>query len=120
MNQNNQAMPQSPATGLSFSQALEYLKAGRCVARAGWNGKGMFIFVNAGSHDFNAKPDEASSHIESIRTNLFNRGDTGTATRLPNINMRAATGSTVTGWLASQTDLLAEDWCIAEPVAAAA
>ena len=35
---------------------------------------------------------------------------TGTITRLPNLNMRAATGSTVTGWLASQTDILAEDW----------
>ena len=96
---------------LNFGQALDALKQGKTVSREGWNGKGMCVFLNKGSHSF---PDNQVSHptIESIKTELFENGDYGTTTRLPNLNMKAASGSTVTGWLASQTDLLAEDWMI--------
>lgn len=98
-------------TNLSFGQALDALKQGKAVSREGWNGKGMFVFLNKGSHSF-PENQETPNKIESIKTELFEKGDYGTTTRLPNLNMKAATGSTVTGWLASQTDLLAEDWCI--------
>lgn len=96
-------------TKLNFGEALELLKQGKAVAREGWNGKKMCIYLNKGSNDF---PDDQDTptHIESINVQLFERGDKGTVRRLPNLNMKAATGSTVTGWLASQTDLLAEDW----------
>lgn len=96
---------------LTFGQAIEALKAGKAVARSGWNGKGMFLFLNKGSAS--ALPDRGTT-IEGISDHLFDLGDDGTVTRLPNINMRAASGSTVTGWLASQADLLAEDWTIIE------
>ena len=99
-----------PTTGLTFGLALEALKQGHCVARAGWNGKNMFIYLNKGSHHFAEVSTPGFTHIEGVKRELFELGDTGTITRLPNINMRAATGSTVTGWLASQTDMLAEDW----------
>lgn len=99
-------------TNLTFGQALEALKQGRRISREGWNGKNMFIFLNKGSKDFGDDRDLQPAFTEGIRTELFDRGDTGTGTRLPNINMQAATGSTVTGWLASQTDMLADDWCI--------
>lgn len=101
----------SMETNLSFSQALDALKKGKAISREGWNGKGMFVFLNKGSHDF-PQDQENPGKIESIRTSLFEKGDKGAVTRLPNLNMQAATGSTVTGWLASQTDLLAEDWCV--------
>ena len=96
-------------TKLNFGEALELLKQGKAVAREGWNGKKMCIYLNKGSNDF---PDDQDTpnHIEGINVQLFERGDKGTVRRLPNLNMQAATGSTVTGWLASQTDLLAEDW----------
>lgn len=103
---------------LDFGRALDALKAGKNVARAGWNGKGMFIYLNKGSFDHgllgfkpgeNPGPDHPST-MDGISLGLFSSGDKGTVTRLPNINMRSATGSTVTGWLASQTDMLAEDW----------
>jgi len=104
---------------MNFGQAIEALKNGNAVARSGWNGKNMFLFLNKGSIDVAAhhKENRESENffVEGIRFNLFESGDTGTVTRLPNINMRAATGSTVTGWLASQTDLLAEDWEVLEP-----
>lgn len=97
---------------MNFGKAIEALKVGKKVAREGWNGKGMFIFLNEGSID---KEGITDYHlIEGIDSKLFSDGATGTVTRLPNLNMRAATGSTVTGWLASQTDILAEDWCIVE------
>lgn len=91
---------------LNFGQAIEAAKQGKIVARIGWNGKGMFVYLNRGS-----SPNENPS-IEGVSGDLFDLGDTDTVIRLPNLNMRSATGSTVTGWLASQTDILAEDWVI--------
>lgn len=95
-------------TTLNFGQALEVLKQGHCIARAGWNGKSMFIYLNKGSSEI-LSPTRSGT-VEGVSEALFDLGMTGTVTRLPNLNMRAASGSTVTGWLASQTDLLAEDW----------
>lgn len=107
-------------TSLTFGQAIEAVKRGRRAARSGWNGKGLFIYLNKGSVDgarLGYRPGEQplpdhQSTLDGVRLGLFETGDTGTLTRLPNINMHSATGSTVTGWLASQTDLLAEDWTI--------
>ena len=93
---------------MNFGLALESLKQGKAIARQGWNGKKMCIYLNKGSRDI-SKPRDGEN-VEGISFELFELGDEDTVTRLPNINMRAATGSTVTGWLASQTDLLAEDW----------
>lgn len=94
-------------SNLDFGAAIRHVKAGRSIRRAGWNGKGMFVYLHLGSHD--AKETDAPL-ISGISRALFVNGATGTVTRLPNLNMRAADGATVTGWLASQTDLLAEDW----------
>ena len=92
----------------NFGAALERLKNGEKVARKGWNGKGMYLWLEKGSHDFGT--DAEQSYIGGIRCSLFERGDKGTSTRMPHICMRAADGSTVTGRLASQTDMLAIDW----------
>lgn len=102
---------------MNFGQAIEGLKEGKSVSRNGWNGKGMFIYLNKGSHDFHSKDGinvDIIPQIDGVSVTLFEGGDTGTVTRLPNLNMKSATGSTVTGWLPSQTDLLAEDWGIVE------
>jgi len=99
-------------TKLSFGQALDQLKLGKAISREGWNGKGMFVYLNKGSRDVSGESHEGTENVEGIPFHLFEMGDKGTVTRLPNVNMKAATGSTVTGWLASQTDLLAEDWCV--------
>lgn len=100
----------------NFGQALEALKEGKSVAREGWNGKGMQIWLNWGNlapeNTVTVKDGDPVPLIEGIQQPLFVMGNEDTVTRLPNLNMKAATGSTVTGWLASQTDILAEDWCI--------
>jgi hypothetical protein len=99
---------------LSFGDAIEALKWGACVSRAGWNGKGMFIFLSRGS-SAGLGGDTAPQYIDGLNSSLFDAGDEGTVTRLPCISMRTASGATLTGWLASQTDLLADDWSITAP-----
>lgn len=98
-----------PVSGLTFGLAIEALKLGKKVARAGWNGKGMWIAYTPASSfapQF-AKPGHAARHraVESP----------GEAINLAaHIDMLAADGTMVIGWLASQTDMLAEDWQVVE------
>jgi hypothetical protein len=108
---------------ITFGAAIEALKAGYKVARSGWNGKGMHLWLNKGSIDHRSLtsqvdgsdiPNENLGNIAGVHMSLFDKGGEGTVTRFPNLNMKAAGGETVTGWLASQTDMLAEDWCIVE------
>lgn len=99
-----------------FGSAIVAMKNGYAVKREGWNGKNMCIYLNKGNFDAIGRTpgSEYRSHMNGIPINLFETGDVGTVTRMPNINMKTADGSTVTGWLASQTDMLAEDWTITE------
>ena len=86
---------------LTFEEALSSLKLGRKIERSGWNGKGMFIVLQKGYPDgipINKNTAEATGIAE------------GTVCRfLPYIMMKTADGAFVP-WLASQTDILAEDW----------
>ncbi len=83
--------------------AVHAMRAGERVARAGWNGKGMYLAYQPGYPDgiaINANTARATGQPE------------GTVLRfLPYVMMRTADGSFVP-WLCSQTDLLAEDWDI--------
>ena len=98
-------------SNLDFGQALRALKSGQRVARAGWNGKGMWLSLsgNAGGSivhysDFwstNNATFAASQPDES-------------AVVLPSITMKTADDKILMGWLASQTDMLADDWMIVE------
>lgn len=97
---------------ITFGEAIESLKKVNRIARAGWNGKGMFLYLNKGSIPVLA---ERCRYIEGISDHLFDLSDDGTSTvHLPNINMSTPSGSIVHGWLASQTDILSEDWIIVE------
>jgi hypothetical protein len=84
-----------------FGWALQQLREGLKVGRKGWNGKGMFIVRQAGYPDgipINANTAQATGIPQ------------GTVCRfLPYLMMKTADGAFVP-WLASQTDLLAEDW----------
>lgn len=68
-----------------FGLALDFLKEGYKLTRAGWNGKGMYLMLQ--------RPDAHSKMT------------------LPYIYMKTAQGDLVP-WLASQTDVLATDWSI--------
>lgn len=86
---------------MNFGQALEELKVGKKVARTGWNGKGMFLCL-ANTIDFETKADlSCCEHLEGELV-------------LPAIVMKTADNHFCVGWLASQTDMLAEDWCVVQ------
>lgn len=87
---------------LNFGDALMLLKNGQKVARLGWNGKGMFLFLVPGSVFKVNRPPLLGIYPEGTEINYC-----------PHIDMRTADGKIVP-WLASQTDVLAEDWVIVE------
>lgn len=89
----------------SFGQAIESLKHGWKVARKGWNGKGMFLWLKPGTmvksewcHDpkLKAIADKNGGEIEALGT----------------ICMKTADDKILSGWLASQTDVLSGDWVL--------
>lgn len=91
-------------SGMTFGLALESLKLGKKVARKGWNGKGMWLSLS-GPHQ--RIPYQA---FWSENNSAYAKEQGGYATVLPSITMKTATGEILMGWLASQTDMLAEDW----------
>lgn len=94
-----------PVTGMTFGHALEAMKAGKRVARAGWNGKDMWICKGEGN---TALP---ASAFWNPHTRAFAEAQLGqVAEVLPYIIMKTADGKILMGWLASQSDMLAEDW----------
>jgi hypothetical protein len=77
---------------VNFGQALDSLKLGQRVARSGWNGKGMWLRIQ--TPDANSKMTLPYIYIEyPVGHPAYPNGS-----RVP--------------WLASQTDILSEDWAI--------
>ena len=92
---------------MTFGAAVELLKAGRKVSRAGWNGKGMWLRL---VHPYAAHPEDAPDAQPS--NPYFRAADNhpdAEGTMLPWIGMKTADNKFVP-WLASQTDVLSEDW----------
>jgi len=90
---------------LNFGDALALLKVGKQVAREGWNGKNMYLYLVPG-HMF---------AVDKARPPLDKLASTATVSYRSHIDMRTAQGDFVP-WVASQTDLLAEDWVIVDVV----
>ena len=86
---------------MDFSIALVWLKDGARIAREGWNGKGMFLFLMPGY------PDGVEAN-EATRKGLGVAGPCSVVVR-PYVMMKTAQDDIVP-WVASQSDLLAEDW----------
>lgn len=72
---------------LNFGEAISIMKLGGKVARQGWNGKGMYIYLDY-YPDIDTDPNIYGAFI----------------------TMQTATRTIQPGWLASQADILAEDW----------
>ena len=87
---------------MNFSQALDEIKAGKKVSRSGWNGKNMFVFLVPGSRFIVNRPPLLGIYPEG--TEIDYRA---------HVDMRTVTGEIVP-WVASQTDLLADDWGVVE------
>lgn len=82
----------------NFGHALQCLKDGKKVARSGWNGKGMFLFLVPGSRFIVNRAPLLGIYPEGTEIQYH-----------AHIDMKTAQ-DTVVPWLASQTDVLAEDW----------
>lgn len=99
-----------PVDGMTFGQALEALKSGLKVTRRGWNGKGMYLWLlpqtevkREWCHD--PRLIEAMGQNDSLlclgSIRMFTHDSSGRH-------------AVLTGWLASQSDMLLEDWMIFE------
>lgn len=97
---------------MNFGKAIEEIKKGKLAYRAGWNGKGMFIFMRP---EDTLSADFVVNKVKSLPEGLkkwvaSNCQETDQIRFTPYLCMKAAEGTIVNGWLASQTDMLSEDW----------
>lgn len=102
-------------TQLNFGQAIELVKQGKLVQREGWNGKGMFIFMRPADNlsvkmiveNIKSLPQALKDYFANVTVGAMENIAVGFSAYLC---MKAADDSIVNGWLASQTDMLANDW----------
>lgn len=86
---------------MTFGDALECLKNGKEVARSGWNGKNMFLYLVKGR--------------DLQNTLLYGYGEYENEPVITDsIAMKTAQNTVIIGWLASQTDMLSNDWIVIE------
>ena len=89
-----------PTDGMNFGLAIEAAKQGKKICRSGWNGDGMYVFLTD-EIGFTTKAD--LSEFDDVNVEV---GDV--------LVLRTAQGTLQPGWLASQSDMLADDWYIVE------
>ena len=80
---------------MNFGKALELLKQGKRVGRKGWNGKGQYIEIASKISYTNASNELVNAEHAAIGNNAI---------------AFVGTSGVQLGWLASQADMLAEDW----------
>lgn len=94
---------------MSFGMAIEASKRGHKVSRAGWNGKGMWVIYNPGS--------KGETHA-MFEGSVYKKHGVDECEILPHFDMYTVNSSgrraMLPGWLASQSDIDANDWCIVE------
>ena len=98
-----------PVDGLTFGLAIECMKQGYKVARAGWNGKGMWCIYNPGSK---------GKVYPMLNGSVYKDHGLDECEILPHFDMYTINShgrrAMLPGWLASQSDMDAEDWGIVE------
>lgn len=88
---------------IDFAGALRAMKEGARVARAGWNGKGMWIAMSPGN------PSLEAGKFWAGHNRAYAEQNSGSAPVFPCFTMKTATGEILMGCLTSLTDLKAED-----------
>lgn len=93
---------------MRFGEAIEYARVGMKIAREGWNGRGMYVYMTEGrtipTDVWVARlPSQEITEAEKERGHII-VGD--------HLDMMSAQGVRIIGWLASQTDMLADDWFV--------
>lgn len=85
--------------GMSFGEAIEAVKAGKRIARKGWNGKGQYVELACNVAYVTPEGKEVNADHQAIGKKAL---------------AFCGTSGVQLGWLASQADMLAEDWKIVE------
>ena len=88
-----------PTENMSFGLALEALKMGKAVARSGWNGKNQFVFLIKGTQ-----------YQDSLGCGFGEYY--GEPKICSGLAIKTTANEIQVGWLASQSDMLSDDWCI--------
>ncbi|MDR6564939.1 MULTISPECIES: DUF2829 domain-containing protein [unclassified Arcicella] len=99
---------------LTFGEAIELAKKGELITRSGWNGKQVFLFIRpVAKVDIElvkTLPDKVKTYYEQ-----FKEAEKPYILNFtPYMCMKAADNTIVNGWLASQTDIISEDWQVFE------
>ncbi|MGN0998657.1 MAG: DUF2829 domain-containing protein [Faecousia sp.] len=94
-----------PTDGMSFGLAIEAAKMGMKISRKGWNGKGMWVIYRTGYPDGIPCNKNTADAVGIPEGTLFKVR--------PYLQMKCVDGS-FQMWLASQSDILADDWYIVE------
>lgn len=94
-----------PTNAMSFGLAIEAAKKGKKIARLGWNGKGMWVVYRTGYPDGIPCNKNTADAVGIPEGSLFKVR--------PYLQMKCVDGS-FQMWLASQSDILADDWYIVE------
>mgnify|MGYP003648375568 CR=1 FL=1 len=107
--------------GLPLGLAIEALKKGRRIARKGWNGKGMFIFMQVPSTIGMDIVPKMQSLPDSVKDEFIRRQKNAPKYSREDMDIRYRNqiamvypDNTIYGWVASPSDLLEEDWVILE------
>lgn len=84
---------------MKFGEALEFVKNGHKASRQGWNGKGQYIELATNISYVNGMGEVVNVNHEAIGNNAI---------------AFVGTSGIQLGWLASQADMLANDWIVRE------
>jgi threonine dehydrogenase-like Zn-dependent dehydrogenase len=102
-----QAQTEDPKTsGLTFGEAIDVMKRGGRVARAGWNGKNQWVCLGQGHKELEAEK------FWNQNTRIFAEQNGGKAEVRPYMILKTADNAILMGWSPSQSDALAEDWTV--------
>jgi hypothetical protein len=96
-------------TNHTFGEAVEAGKAGKRIAREGWNGKGLFVFVQVPSTIEDSIIPKMQSLPQSVKDEFAKRGG---AIHYSNQWGLVDTQNRINGWAPSASDALATDWII--------
>lgn len=99
---------------MTFGEAITKMQRGSFVAREAWNGKNMFIYITEGMRTPVETLCDRPLKAVMYRRKLDQTDAVQNVTVRPHIDMIDAQGCLVCGWLASQTDMLADDWFVRE------
>ena len=113
-NNQNTGHTTEKKTNLPFGHAIAALKDGKRVAREGWNGKGLFVFMQVPAEIPKDIVPKMQSLPQSVKDEFQRRFDAETHLYIRYSNQMAIVNQNneIKGWAPSGSDSLATDWCI--------